>query len=268
MRSGPRWDKRIASDWEWVGPPSRPSLSELLIYERHLMKLPRASKIMILGSTAELRDMCFLHHFKTVVVDYDADAFNVLGGHLRPADLAEFVNCDWRDVEFVDEFDAVIGDLALNMMPLSDQEKVLSKVAASLVAGGLFVHRSWVQLPRERSKRGTLEQILHRQSQAESCSNHFYSLAMPLIAYYRSADASIDFQDVLAGLRRSFEQDLVHADILDEFERSWNNYHLLNWVPSARKHDACMKKYLEHVETGYGNDPYRESCPIYAMRKH
>jgi hypothetical protein len=267
MRSGPWWDKHIASDWEWVGPPSRPSLSELLVYEKYMVTLPRNSRIMILGSTAELRDMCFLHRLKTVVVDYDADTFHVLGGHLRHPEMAEFVNCDWRDVEFVEEFDAVIGDLALNMMPVAEQETVLSRVAASLVAGGLFVHRSWVHLPAERGSGSTLEEVVSRESETGPYANHFYSLAMPLITHFRSADATIDFQDLLGSLRSLFKQGLIDADVLDEFERPWNNYHLLNWVPDMKEHRACLGKYFDHLETGHGSDPYRETCPIFALRK-
>ena len=104
------WDTNIARDWKWVTTPSRPSLSELRVMERVLEEYPRGSKILILGSTAEFRDMAYELGFKTTIVDYQPRNFETLYKHCRHpaiengdekfssvAGVTKIIEEDWMD---------------------------------------------------------------------------------------------------------------------------------------------------------------------------
>ena len=56
-----QWSQSVANLWGLFLPPARPSLSELVIFEKQLLELKSKRKdfvVGILGSTPEYRDFC------------------------------------------------------------------------------------------------------------------------------------------------------------------------------------------------------------------
>ena len=267
MADSYKWDKHIASDWEWVGPPARPSLSELLRFDRHLDCLPTHSNAMILGSTVEFRDMCFLHRFDTTVVDYDSETFHILSSHLRHPNTAKLVEQDWREMTFSKAFDIVLGDLALNTLSIPDQRAVIARVAASLKPGGTFIHRTWVRdsLSDALATR-RIDELVAEHERMRSNLSYFYSLAMPFLhRSYSEAGNTIDPQRLLGELRKAHEQEIVSSELVEEFEHAWSRYYMPNWIPRSREFEQMLRVHFSELGTDYGEDPYSHCCPIYVL---
>lgn len=61
MTQKTRWEKKFARMWTNYVPPQRPSAAEIVLYTKYLRKLQKKKrekiKLLILGSTPELRDL-------------------------------------------------------------------------------------------------------------------------------------------------------------------------------------------------------------------
>jgi hypothetical protein len=269
MRRHPAWDKRIAVDWKWIIPPSSPSLTELVVFDRYLGQLPRAANVLILGSTPELRDLCFFHGLTATVVDYNPDTFRILGRYRRHPDVSRLVVQDWRTMAPDRAYDAVVGDLALNMVSVPEQALVMDNIARALAAGGLLIHRAWVRKGERYSPRSaTLASIFEERASLRPNANCFYTLALPLIFhYFNGQEQSINVQDVLRGLEAACTEGLVGADCLDQFRQCWHRYLMPNWIQTSVDFETMMNQRLTTVAIEHGEDFYREFCPIYVMRR-
>jgi hypothetical protein len=263
------WDHRIAADWEWIIPPSSPSLTELVVFDKYLASLPRAATVLILGSTPELRDLCFFRGLSATVVDYNPDTFRSLGRYLRHPDTARLVVQDWRTMALDTPYDAVIGDLAVNMVSVPEQSLVVKNTATVLKEGGLLIHRAWARHGSKYSRDATtLSSILDEHNTHRQNANYFYSLALPLIFYYfNEQEQSINVQDILQGLDSALANGLISADCLYQFKRCWHRYLMPNWIQTAHDAQAMMNQHLATVSVERGTDFYSEFCPIYVMQR-
>lgn len=107
----------MAELWEKVVPPSRPSNSELSIYSEYLKnkqkELKRKVDILVLGSTTEFRDWGYENNCNVSVVDYCREYYSKISNGLKYKNSNEVVYFKkWQEMNFSNQFDIVIGDLA------------------------------------------------------------------------------------------------------------------------------------------------------------
>src|SRR4030042_5364331 len=101
----PKWSLDLAKQWEKYKPPSRPTSSEVDIYEKHIKNLPKNSKILLLGSTPEIRDLAAKYKIKIVLCDWSEKICKALE-LLTKNELKEgFSKQDWRKMKFREKFD-------------------------------------------------------------------------------------------------------------------------------------------------------------------
>lgn len=283
----PTWDNQVAIDWQWVPPPSRPSLSELLVFQDALVESgkPRDSRAMILGSTAELRDMAFEFGFETTIVDYNLRNFELLMRHCRHpaaetqdelyasvARVTTILNEDWREMEFDDDelFDVVLGDLAVNMVPLKEQRSLLARIVQCIRPGGTSIQRIWVRDPERYSPRvTTVQDILakHDRAKTESQRNHFYWLALPLISYFHDEESNeTRFQDILAEFEILYKKGEINQELYDSFLAPWRHYVLPNVLPTKTEANLMFDELNIDYEVRYGSDWFSDMSPIYILR--
>jgi SAM-dependent methyltransferase len=262
-----KWDNDIAMDWRWVIPPARPSLSELAVYDRLLGSYAPNSRILILGSTPELRDLAYFHQFHVTVVDYNKRTYNILKHEMRHPSNERLIVQDWREMDLPRRYDIVIGDLVINMMPFDDLDRFFGNVLKGLKENGIFINRTWIRIPDVYASRKTsLDQILKEHSRDRSRLPYFFSLALPLIQYYYDEGKNhINFQTLLEGLDQAFAQGLINKECLDAFRRPWHRYLMPNWIPERGVLELKLKKYFNIIEVTSGQDFFKEFCPIYAL---
>ena len=263
-----KWDTHIATDWRRAIPPARPSLSELVVFDQYLRRFPRGSSVLILGSTQEFRDICYCQSLDTTAVDYNAKTFHILGKGLRHPSVAHLVVQDWRNMEFENRFDVVIGDLAINMMSISEQAIVMKNISNALKKDGLLIHRVWIRQPgRYTRPTTTFGDILAEHKAERPNADYFFSLALPFIHYFFDEERKcIDFQIMLQGLREAYRDNLIPKECLRAFERPWHRYFMPNWLQTADEVEQMMSHDLAIVSVGFGSDFYSDFCPIYVMK--
>lgn len=123
--------------WSRFLPPARPSAADLVIYEDALDG-PRA-RILLLGSTPELRSLAHRHGHDLVVVDADREMYLAMGDMVEMTGPETFVQDDWLRMSPDHEFDLVLGDGAVNMLPRELHRPLLETIAALLRPDGLCI---------------------------------------------------------------------------------------------------------------------------------
>ena len=189
-----KWSTKLANDWQKVVPPSRPSYSELVIYDAYFSLYPAGSSVLILGSTPELRDMAYRHRFKTLVVDYNKINYQkLIKQKIHPIDNEKFLCCDWRALRIKKKVDIIAGDLALNMFCFDDQKNVLPIIWSLLKPSGIFVHRTWLYKPGKHSVKAAIKEYKAKRKNLHP----FYALAMEMMnCVYNKERRCVCFKDL------------------------------------------------------------------------
>lgn len=137
------WE-RNAERWPGVRPPWRPSLGDIESY-RVLSGSKIRGKVLVLGSTPELRDLVARESSERPVVA-DASIAMLLRGASLLADAEPereiWVKADWVAMPLPEaSFDLVLGDMIWWVVPVSAQQGICRKIASLLRPDGVWVSR-------------------------------------------------------------------------------------------------------------------------------
>ena len=260
------WDDKIARIWKYNVPPGRPSNSELKIFEHYFREISKKIKkpnVLILGSTPELRDLSIKYRFNPVVIDYNKNNFYILKNLMKQKGKERFVHCDWRKMNLRDKFQLVVGDLSLNMVPFTDQEKIVKKLRR-IIDNGFFVHRTWI---RRLDKYKNLKEIIKEHKIKRKGMNGFSSFCLPMIHYcYDQKDDCIRFGDVIRVLKKTLDKGLITKREFNDVYRIWNDYKMPNYLPNKKKFEKMIKNYFTIEDVKYGVNWFKEFCPIYVLK--
>ena len=89
------WNNYLAITWDKYLPPIRPYVEECEIFKAYLnifiKQNGKTPKVLILGSTPELRDVAYSCGIEPVVVDYSKDNYEAMGTLCKVAGNDRFV---------------------------------------------------------------------------------------------------------------------------------------------------------------------------------
>jgi hypothetical protein len=134
------FDLAMAERWGRYRPPARPSAGDLAIY-RSLMQAP--VRTLLLGATPEIRSLAHQLGHRLTIVDRSEDVYRALTSMVEPLGAEEFRCGDWLEAACGEQFDLVVGDGSLNMLPLHLHARFIDHVAARTKPGAralLHVH--------------------------------------------------------------------------------------------------------------------------------
>ena len=126
-----------------MGAPIKPSKEECLLYEHYVKKSAQSdnSKILILGSTPELRDMALRFFAKPVSCDIDDRIWAAMKFCMKESGEEEFIHSDWLQISEDVKYDIIIGDGSMNMLSECSVGSFIKKIAKLTKKGGLHVQR-------------------------------------------------------------------------------------------------------------------------------
>lgn len=138
-----RWGKARAGSWSLVGPPARPSRSEVDRYAALLGREIRrgASRCLILGSTPELRGLCHELGLQVTCADWSYDLYDGMAPLLNTSGPERFIESSWLDLDLEQPVDLVLGDGVLNMVEPEHQGALVRKAHSFLGDRGLAILR-------------------------------------------------------------------------------------------------------------------------------
>src|SRR3989338_7534355 len=159
------WDLQ-SYQWKYITEPFRPSSGELKCYENHLNTVNDKKRILLLGSTPELRDL-FARYYnasKIYLCDFSWKMLEETTKELRSADPEKeiWIKADWMDTSFPQSFfDIIIGDLVFMQFPPDQTGSFLKKISGLLSEGGIFIIRSRCRKESTKSAKGLIQDAIN-----------------------------------------------------------------------------------------------------------
>jgi len=159
------WDSQ-SSEWRYIAEPFRPSNRELKYYENFLDTVNDKKRILLLGSTPELRDL-FARYYnasKIYLCDFSWKMLEETTKELRSADPEKeiWIKADWMDTSFPQSFfDIIIGDLVFMQFPPDQTGSFLKKISGLLSEGGIFIIRSRCRKESTKSAKGLIQDAIN-----------------------------------------------------------------------------------------------------------
>jgi hypothetical protein len=169
-RARAKWDA-LALSWLDTGPPSIPSSGDLLLIRAALEGL-RPSSSVLLGCTPSIRELLGAEFAvpEISLVDFSRPMVDRTTNQLRPQWPERVFESDWLEDVGLRDQDVVVGDRALDNVPLVLRSDFYEIVRRYLRPGGLFICHTAVASPHiERLSVGELITLwLARRTAGES----------------------------------------------------------------------------------------------------
>lgn len=163
-----RWQKMVKM-WQEFTEPGRPSKNDIFNYNflvRLSLKGKKNPKIIVLGSTPEIRDMLYkytvTHGAKIICIDMIADTYNAMTRLVENKNEKEvFIKSNWLEIDLPQKsVDLIIGDFVIDNLTTDLQDRFLSKISSLLLGDGNFITRDTVS-PKSNKAVG-IENLLHK----------------------------------------------------------------------------------------------------------
>ena len=259
------WGEETARQWEKFQPPSRPSKSELEVYERYIKKLPNDSVSMLMGSTPEIRDMFAKEKKKVYVIDWSESNYRALKTLMREKDTSNevFLNQDWREMKFDFGFDFIIGDLALLVLNRVDSIKVMKNIAKCLKKDGKSIQRMWI---RNHTKPYPLDDILELYKNKPVNESLWSWLELPILFHdYDYDKEEFNAQHCYDIMQEYVRQEKMPTDILETFEVFKYFNAPLN-IPLKSEFEKSIGQYFIAGKIECGKECFAENALIYLLK--
>lgn len=140
--------KVISSNWHYVLPPSRPTISEINRIQGYLMNLEKNMPIAILGSTIEYRDLLFSLGFEDITIfEKNIDFYEWTKGWLPYNPRERVIQGDWREtlISHQDSYMVILSDLTMGNIDYDDRLPFYKSIGKSLMSGGVFIDKVLTQ---------------------------------------------------------------------------------------------------------------------------
>ena len=138
------WENQV-DFWDENPSPVRPSKGDIAIYRGFIEQVSSKQRILILGSTPELRDMAAqIPDAKVYIADFSYRMPLAMFSFTKHVDVLreKWIKDNWLELPFASGFfDVILGDLALQQFPPDLEQVFLEKMRFFLKKGGAFVGR-------------------------------------------------------------------------------------------------------------------------------
>lgn len=252
---------------------SAPILAELWVYEKFLKRAianRKTPKVIVLGATPELRDLCLKHNCRVLAVDISLEITTAMDGamehHTPDRDL--FMRCDWLEMDKYlknNNFDIILADGSLNNIAPEDHSKLLEILKKLLKPGGSFISRNTVFLP-EREVRDIAEIV----KEYKKGKNNWLGLLLELGYYsplakkvYNPSSKKFSFSKLFRLIethlqQRTFSLAKVDREKLDNLQKHGGKITHITFP--KKEFDSLLKKYFRIISVG--------TCKKYAFCRY
>ena len=127
--------------WDLVLPPSRPDFYEINRIKQIANEIDKDSKIAILGSTPEFRDLFVELNFSNIYIFEKSESFYKKMSDYRLYNNNEIVvKGDWIEtlVNYEDSFSIIVSDLTSGNIPYVYRSKFYKLIQRSLIKKWIF----------------------------------------------------------------------------------------------------------------------------------
>ena len=255
------WGRKLANIWTNNVAPSR--------YLRQIQKdLKRRVKLLVLGSTPEFRDWGYEENLIIHVVDKSEEYYNTISREIRHKNLnEEFHLSSWEDMCFTEQFDIVIGDLAVGNVDPERFDKFLNNIKKALTPNGLFMGKSFIWPDDEPVKEP--KTIIDEYN--SSVSIHPYTYINHQMGLYclDKENYLIDFGKMYNELVALRNIGYIGDELFSFFANvGWNTEMKFKFFsPSQELFRRKINEHLSFMTFEHTTDIYTNVFPIYIAKK-
>lgn len=279
--------KKFAERWQkYYRPPGRPSREAIKNYRIYLKQaikgLKRNPKVLIFGSTPELRDLCYEEKCDTTFADINLEmilAMSELTKHKNEEEI--ILRGNWLDLPLAENYyDVAMGDIVLSNVPWEKRRCFLQQIQKILKVKGYFITKTSI-VPKNIIL-GDYEDILNK------------FINVPMNFYKDRASASFEFFVYLYNLtfnrkEHIFDLSLIKSGLSKYFKKDkfihpnkklnlFLNDTWLMWGPLEKTWSGCfeheireeLNRYFKILNKQILSDCYfkcnDESFPIWLLQ--
>ena len=263
------WNGDLAKIWTKMVGPSRPTISELAVYEKWARKiqnsLKRKLKLLVLGSTPEFRDWGFENNFDITVVDCNDDYYSVVTREIRHKCIKEkLLNIKWQELDVANEYDIIVGDLVIGNIPPDELEDFIVRIKKALAPNGLFMGKSFY------NRKGYIPLNPHDlvEKYYSGSPIHPYSFFVyDLSIYCMDEHNMLYFPKQYSILKELNKQGVLKDETFEYFKDvGWENeMKFLFHIPNLDDYEGLLEKYLHIYAVEYGSDVYSKNFPLHIV---
>lgn len=274
----PSW-ARTEKIWDKYRSPFRPSQDDIKNYFYFAKNLNINSKVLVLGSTPEIRKRLGVKGISAVVMDNSKEMYHGMMRFVKTISLEQeqFVQRNWMNADKVFKkkyFDYIFADLAFRNIDASLQPKFLKKISNLLKPQGYFITR--VHFINEnvtgRNEGGLIKE----------CFSQSHALSGPEIegmVVSRLFDCCTDFRSKIIDRKKmkrqvaacldNLAEDTLEAEILANILAKWSGDSKRNWT---QRPETVIKQFFaaqfNSIDKNISED-YLDAAyyPIFALRR-
>ncbi|MFC1753954.1 class I SAM-dependent methyltransferase [Thermoproteota archaeon] len=277
------WTLSMAKAWGKFIPFARPSKSELAVFDRYYKRIfkrfkskkenkSKIPKSLVLGATAEFRDLALKNGFDSYCIDISKKNFIQLRSLMKKKRLAakkeKFIHSDWVHLKTDNKFDIIVGDWSTNMLPPGKLDAFFRAVKKHLTKDGMLLDRHGVWLPSDRKKVNIKKQVADYRKKYQKM-NFFPVKGLEIFKYFFDwRKKCVSLYTIMYGL-----DDLLEKGILSKKE--YNDMFFMDVqrhtgfcisILMKKDYEKKAKKHLKIVKEEYGKDIFKKNLPIYIIK--
>ncbi len=267
------WD-HVSAFWDNTPLPIRPSADDLACYGSFLAQKEKKDRILILGSTPELRDLASsIPDASIYVADFSYKMLIEMLRYTRNADYLKekWVKDNWLALAFPEHFfDVILGDIVLHQVTPDQESAFLKKMHSLLRTDGCFISRFQFldEKIREKSIASTVDDVLNRAlTQGQMIT--LLKLYLPL----RDADPvarTLNRMHTSRTFEKFLKQYPARQHFLEKISHAISHPALMhrNWSPPDEQElNKILSSYFRTIDVHISHDHPDAACyPLYVLQ--
>lgn len=261
--------KVLAERWQRISPPIRPSKGMVNIYEKNILTFIENKPDAVwglLGCTPEIRNLAGKYQAKITCIDRDNDAYYAYKTLCSPSKYESFICKDWLDLDLAEEFDIVIGDGSMAMIPFEHHGTLLSNIHKMIKPGGFAVMRIQTVSPLVFD---TPEKIFEWYRKEKTDKNIYFTTRPFLYALWLNPPhkLSLHKEEFLANSLDLYQKGIITEDELEEFKEIKKSGVTIHYVTREILEQSVYGLFqIKSVDSG-GDFLIHSDHPIYFLQK-
>ena len=253
--------------------PNRPSPEDCQNYSlliNQVLKNKKRVRILVMGSTPELRSLLFtytcLQKARVYCLDFSENMYRAMTDFIAKTDLKEkFIKGNWLKTGIKDDFfDLVVGDEVICNVPVKGHAKLFQEVKRILKKDGFWITRHNFYLPNEIKPEQiilkTVKDIVQGKYGFQTAINYLYILLFYNMVQKNKqrrvnmAEETREMEKAYKKLKDGLDKKALKA-LIKHFKENWRSIFDYYWyVLSKKDSERELKPFFEIKKILYARD--------------
>lgn len=278
--------QQVSQDYCKLVIPNRPSPEDCQNYGlliNQVLKNKKKPKILIMGSTPELRSLLFtytrLQKAHVYCLDFSKNMYRAMTDFITKTDLKEkFIKGNWLKTGIKDNFfDLIVGDEVICNVPAKDHVKLFQEVRRILKKDGSWITRHNFYLPNKIKPETIIlkavKDIVQGKYSFQTAINYLYILLFYNLAQknrqhrINMAEVTMEMKKAYKNLKDGLDKRALKA-LIRHFKENWRFVFDYYWyVLSKKDSEKELREFFVVKRILYARDYITtKNSPVYLLK--